>query len=708
MFKKMKIQTRILSAVLGAVVLVFSIVMAIVVIQTRNTAMSDALTITEAQAKNNANSIRAEMETALGVAKVLEQNFENYDQYPLEQRRAIFSSMLENALKGNENFLCVWTIWEPNAIDGRDSSHRDQSDSDSAGRFMPSYFRSDGMIKKEVSSIDESLPESAYYTTPKQTLKDTLVEPYHYAYEENGKMYWETSISLPIIKNGQFLGVVGIDLNLDKIQKLNGSVKAYETGYGMVVSNGGVYVAHVREDAVGQTLVQISANNKAQQEAIQAGQVFTQTDHSIQLNTDVFRVFVPINVGNIDTPWSFGLAVPVTEIMANTYRMMYIFLGIGLLSMLVFTIAVWLVARGIAQPIGRAAAHLQNIANYDLTNDIEAELLSYGGEIGQLTNAASVTTNNLRTIALELSMAAQDMAASSEQLTATAENVSYDMDEVSSSTEQIAAGLKNTSTSVGAVSNSSKEISNALSQLVKDAVSSSDMARNIETRALDVEKGSKEAFLATDTLLKEFKYKIDQAVSEAQVVNEISVMADTIAGIANQTNLLALNAAIEAARAGEQGRGFSVVADEVRKLSEDSSETVESIKNLTSDVQNSIKNLILHTQEIMDFVNNKVVKDYSHMAKIGGQYATDAKAFFELADKASSMSRQVMKGVNEVDKAINSITVNVNHNVEGSQDIRKNAENTSISLREVAEFANKLAENAERLNMLVNEFKLRV
>lgn len=706
MLKQMKIQNRILIAVLGAVFLVFGIVMTIVLVQTRNTAMNDAFTITEAQAMNNGNTIRMEMETALGVARILAQNFENYDQYPVDQRRAIFSSMLENALKGDEDFLCVWTVWEPNAIDGRDSANRGTLDSDPSGRFMPSYFRTDGVVKKEVASIDESKPESAYYTTPRRTLKETLTEPYYYAYEPDGKKFWETSVSVPIVKNGNFLGVVGIDLNLDKIQKLNAAVKAYDTGYGMVVSNGGIYVAHIRSDAVGQTLLQVSANNKAQEDAIKAGQVFTQTDHSIQLNTDVFRVFVPIKVGSIDTPWSFGLAVPVKEIMAPTYKMMYIFIAIGFLSLLVFTIVVWLVARGIARPVGQAASHLQNIANYDLTRDIEAELLSYGGEIGQLTNAAAVTTNNLRKIALELSMAAEDMSASSEELTATAENVSYDMEEVSTSTKQIAAGLENASTSTSEVSASSKEIGFALSQLVGEALASSDMARSIENRALEVEKDSRAAYQATDILLKEFDDKIKQAMAEAQVVRQISVMADTIAGIANQTNLLALNAAIEAAHAGEQGRGFSVVADEVRKLAEDSSATAESIKQITRDVHNSIENLLEHTHDIIDFINNKVVKDYSHMADIGGQYASDAKAFLALADKASSMSKQVMNGVNEVDKAISSISANVHQNAQGSQDIRRNAEHTSMSLREVAEFASKLAENAERLNMLVTEFKL--
>lgn len=60
-------------------------------------------------------------------------------------------------------------------------------------------------------------------------------------------------------------------------------------------------------------------------------------------------------------------------------------------------------------------------------------------------------------------------------------------------------------------------------------------------------------------MLGEIRERLEKALEDAKVVEQIGVLADSILAITGQTNLLALNASIEAARAGEAGKDLQLL-----------------------------------------------------------------------------------------------------------------------------------------------------
>ncbi len=73
-----------------------------------------------------------------------------------------------------------------------------------------------------------------------------------------------------------------------------------------------------------------------------------------------------------------------------------------------------------------------------------------------------------------------------------------------------------------------------------------------------------------------------------QSSKRIGDIIQVIESVAFQTNILALNAAVEAARAGEQGRGFAVVASEVRSLAHRTSGLAKEINDIIRESQQRV------------------------------------------------------------------------------------------------------------------------
>lgn len=136
---------------------------------------------------------------------------------------------------------------------------------------------------------------------------------------------------------------------------------------------------------------------------------------------------------------------------------------------------------------------------------------------------------------------------------------------------------------------SSEEMTATIEDISNFVNGSSDMVKKSSNTANNTIEGIqvsfeqiKEAFMET----LQVRSTMENVNLEAQKINE---MVAIIKGIADQTNLLALNASIEAARAGEQGKGFAVVANEIKKLAESTKEQVEFISGVVGMLTQEIK-----------------------------------------------------------------------------------------------------------------------
>ncbi|MDU2064834.1 MAG: methyl-accepting chemotaxis protein [Sporomusaceae bacterium] len=385
----------------------------------------------------------------------------------------------------------------------------------------------------------------------------------------------------------------------------------------------------------------------------------------------------------------------------NAFKLLIILVIVCLIIMILIS---WFIIRLITKPLHLAASAVKDVAAGNLT--IETLPVEAKDEPGQVAKSINEMVKNLRSLVSAAGHSAQQVAAESRELTEYSNQSSATADVVANSTEQIAVGMQSVATSVEEITASAENIGANVQDISQNITQGNQVAQGVEKQALSLQKNAQQSRQVAVDLYEDINKRVLHAIADAKIVDEISTMAASIAAIAGQTNLLALNAAIEAARAGEQGRGFAVVAEEVRKLAEESSTSVNAIQDLTKKVQDAISVLIANSNELLEFINNRVRKDYDAFVDVGEQYKKDADSFLNITTDVATKLSQVSAEMAEVNKSIETVAATIEESSTGAQEVSKSTFGINLQLQEVAKSSNGLSNTAVELNQLVAKFKV--
>jgi methyl-accepting chemotaxis protein len=507
--------------------------------------LADALKQNELTSANYAKQLSKKIDVGIDAARTMAQTFNNYKVFEKNQRRTLFNKMLENLLIENPDFLCTWTVWEPNAIDGADVNYKNTKGHDATGRFIPAWYRDGEGIKLQPSfeyTVDGS---GDYYLVPKKTEKEYISDPYYYSYTGDKKdQQLVISLAIPIITDGKFVGVAGIDISVDYMQKT-----VEESGIVCAIfSNNGIIAAHFDKKRLGKQMAETEMDIAGEHltsliDTIKNGKTYTFLTYLKGMGQDFYISSAPMWLGKSDKAWAYATAIPRNQILAPIKDMVTVALIIGILLLVVLYIILFFIVRSIIAPIKQTIAFAEKLSEGNLNATID---IKRNDEVGQLAFALRRMAEKLRKVVENIISSANQIANASKQISSSSQQIAQGANESASSTEQVSSSME---------------------EMVSNINQNADNAKQTEVIALrastDITEGSK-AVITTVEAMK-------------QIADKISI----VGAIAEKTDLLAINAAIEAARAGEHGKGFAVVANEVRKLSERSQIAAKEIDELS-------------------------------------------------------------------------------------------------------------------------------
>ena len=476
----------------------------------------------------------------------------------------------------------------------------------------------------------------------------------------------------PVFINGEIQGVVGADLDLDRINQMMQEVKVGQTGYITLYDVNNEIIYHPDSSVIYTNAADANYSSNMLDAIVNHQNMDTVLYN--RNGTDYYGSTARLE----DFDYLVLGVMPVAEYTQQINAIMRILIvGVVVCGILLAGICISM-ALSITKPLKRLKGVVDKLADGELDVEVHTtgsdevaavgkdvarivdrlrEYIAYIDEISQVLY--QIGEGNLvfelhQDYVGEFAKVKQALLEIQRTLSDTLTSIAQSADQVNMGAEQIASGAQALAQGATEQASSVQELSAAVQDLSGQATEGSHHA---EEAGQYLQKINGEVESSNDQMAQ-MRKAMEEISTQSSAIGSI---IKTIDDIAFQTNILALNAAVEAARAGSAGKGFAVVADEVRNLAGKSAAAAKETNDLIANSIQAVKNGEQITEQTAESLA-AVGEDVSHILTLMDQVSS---AYQDQAHKLS----EIATGVDQISNVVQTNSATAEQSAAASQEL---------------------------------------